>query len=285
MKKTASAWLPVNGKWGITAEPEHPGNRVLHESQVFRDNACFSTRQSYTNFEFSVRMRTDAGQSAPRNWQTGILFRWAGPDDYYKLRITAANIALSRVSPAVESAAGTTPAAEAAKPREEMLMILPQSITHNQWHLLGVHCHGERITVALDGRELRVLTDAGIGSGKIGLFSHRTRAYFDDLQLTYLKTPEFKEGLRLENSAFQPVKDLELLVYYQNPRAGKLELRVLDEQGRLFSMLTNESHHAGINSIAWDGQGLAGQRPQPGLYTLELNVTGKRSTAQVRLKL
>jgi len=318
-EKFKNVWTPVDGKWSIMAEPERPSNRVLRQADVKREYQHFASKQNYANFIFSARMRTDATQYQTRNWQTGILFRWASENEYYKLRITAANIALSRASGEVEeapaadgtpspstltpvplaeenatatTATGTalrvrSPNKRNAKIREEMLMILPLGAAPNQWHTLTVACKGERITLALDGREIRTLTDPGLGCGKLGLFAYKTQAFFDDLQLDYEKLPEFAHGLKIASDVFRPMQDRELLIYYKNPKTGPLEMRILDDQKQPFVVLTRDPHREGLNSITWDGMNMAGQRPRPGRYTIELNIpgSGKRYAKQVTIEM
>jgi len=291
-KQIPNFWEPVTGKWVLTVEPEHPGNRVVRQTMVKRSFQYLLSRNKFVNFEFSAKLRTDMFEQKTRNWQMGLLFRRANAKYYYKFRITAANVALLRCSPesltVLPGSRGSSRAASVTgrfgKKDEHMLMILPRTNVTDQWHTLSVACYGERIVLKLNGREIRMFSDPVIGSGKVGVYTYKTQAFVDDIRLFYLPVPALKEGIRLTRDVFNPVQDRELLIYYKNPEAGLLEVRVLDFRGKLFYSLTKGVHSAGISSVVWDGRGLDRKSPAASEYTIELNVRGKKYQAKVRVK-
>ncbi len=287
------AWKPLRGKWKVVREPEHPANRVLKQGDERSHPACFLSRGTYTNFSFSVRVRTDTFEQQSRNWQLGILFRRRSPDHLYKLRLSTANVALIRMSPgALEIVTGgrsnsrTAGGARTGKaqPQEQLLLFLPLNVKRDSWHTLGVQCLGEGLTVDLDGKALKTLADPGVGSGAVGLYSMNTRAFFDDVRLDAKPVPELGPGLTVEPKLFRPVRDRELLVYYRLPEDTPLTLRVLEPDGKVFNLLTKGFHSAGINSVVWDGRGLTGRIPETGTYTFDLEFGGRSLQTQARVE-
>lgn len=287
----AQYWRALSGKWEPAAEPEHPANRVLRQSYAGRKLAALATKKSYCNFELSVRLRTDTFEHKSRNWQMGIVFRRQDASRYYKLRISAANLALIRMTPprsdAIPGSEGRTRNAGAGGkgPNEgQLLVFLPLSLERDSWHTLGVKCLGEAITVMFDGRELQTVSDPGVGSGNIGLFASRTPALFDDIRLSYERVPKLAGRMRVEPETFVPFRGRDAAIYYSLGRDAKVIIRVLDPAGRMFNLLTQTEHSTGVNCITWNGQGLAGQNPLPGTYTVELESGGKTIRNRVRVK-
>lgn len=292
IKKIPSFWEPISGKWQLAKEPEHPGNRVLRQTAVKRNFQYLLSREKYANFEFSARMRVDSFERKTRNWQLGLIFRRANPDYYYKFRITAANLALLRCSPGslevLPHSQGSTRVASATgrqgKENERMMMILPNAVKPDEWVKLSVACYGERIIVKLNQREIRMVFDSAVGSGRLGIYSYKTQAFFDDFRLYYLPVPRLDQGLRLNRKTFSPVKEREVLVYFLNPRAGNAEVRVLGPDRKLFNILTKGWHGPEVSSVAWDGRGLLGEPARAGQYTIEVEAGGTTRQARVRVK-
>ncbi len=291
-KKLTVAWKPLAGQWRVGIEPGQADNRVLNQTDNRRRSQIFLSRAKYTNFEFSVRLRVDTSRDQTRNWQAGLIFRRVDADSYYKLRVTSANIALSRHAPGcpavIPGSESSTKAASAtgkhAKADEQMLMMLPLGVSPDKWYVLKVICLGEQITIKLDGKEIRTINDFGIGCGKLGLFTYKSRAFFDDLQLTYLPVTKISKGIRPHRKVFQPSRGRKLLVYYRNPKTGPITVRVMDNRGELFNVLTQGVHRAGINSVVWDGWGISGRKPEAGRYVLEFSGGGRVNAAYVRVK-
>jgi len=67
-------------------------------------------------------------------------------------------------------------------------------------------------------------------------------------------------------------------------KAGTVQLRVLDPQGRLVAQPIDESFAAGTYSAVWDGRTRAGQPAKVGVYYLTLSVPGARQTRTVALQ-
>jgi hypothetical protein len=283
-------WKPLTGKWELVAEPEHPANQVLRQSETGPKLAVLASRSPLTNFEFSVRLRTDTFGHASRNWQMGFVFRRQDSERYYKLRISAANLALIRLTPprtgSVPSSEGhtRTASAERAKPEGQLLVFTPLALPKDSWHTLGVRCLGEIMTVSFDGKELQTVTDPGVGSGLIGVYCNNTAAMFDDLRLTVRPVPKFSGRLTLEPGVFTPFRGGVVLIYYRLDQDGPVTMRVLDPSGALFNPLTKEVHSRGLNSLTWDGQGLTTMSPAPGTYTVEMQADGRTERAQVRVQ-
>lgn len=286
------AWKAVSGEWGAGPEPEHPGNRIVHQKTVKRNYQMLLSQQSYANFEFSARLRTDSYEHKTSNWQMGLIFRLADKRHYYKYRITAANIALLRCTPqpagVLPDYLGATPAASATgrsgKPDEQIVLILPFSGRTDTWYTLGAAGYGERLVLKLDGRELRMLQDPAAGYGRVGVFTYKTRAFVDDFRLFYYPTPELTTGVMVTKRSFTPRKDRELLIYYVNPADGEVQVRVLDGKGNVFHILTQGQHSAGLNSITWDAQGLLGEFAKPGQYTIQVIAGEKKFKDTVQVK-
>ncbi|MCK5243201.1 hypothetical protein KAR34_12200 [bacterium] len=291
-KQMPKFWEPVSGQWEITFEPEHPGNKVLRQKLVKRNFQYLVSRNKLVNFEFSAKLRADSFEQKTRNWQMGLIFRQEKADYYYKYRITAANVALLRCTPEIvnvlPSSQGSTTVASATgrtgKKNEQMLMILPLTNTTDQWHTLSVACYGDRITLKLNGREIRMLTDSIIGSGKVGVYTYKTQAFVDDIRLFYLPVPEMKGSIFLNRKQFRRKQDRELLIYYKTPHSGPVELKVLDPKGKMFTNLSQGLHSAGFHSVPWSGQGVDGQLPRAGTYTIELKAAGKKHKAKIPIK-
>jgi plastocyanin len=67
-------------------------------------------------------------------------------------------------------------------------------------------------------------------------------------------------------------------------KSGRVQLRVLDAQGRLVAQPIDESFGAGTYSAVWDGRTRAGQPAKAGVYYLTLSVPGARQTRNVALQ-
>ncbi|MCK5218590.1 hypothetical protein KAR10_03660 [bacterium] len=291
-KELTTAWKPLAGQWRVGIEPGHADNRVLNQTDNRRRSRLFLSRDQYTNFEFAVRLRVDTSRDQTRNWQVGLIFRRVDAGCYYKLRVTSANIALSRLSPGCpapipgsESGTKTVSATgKHAKADEQMLMMLPLEVSPEKWYVLKVTCLGEQITIKFDGKEIQTLNDFGIGYGKLGIFTYKCRAFFDDLQLTYLPVPKMSKGIRPHREIFRPSRGRKILVYYRNPKTGPATVRVMDTRGELFNVLTQGVHSAGINSVVWDGWGLSSRKPETGRYLLEFRGGGRVRAVYVCVK-
>jgi flagellar hook capping protein FlgD len=285
-------WEPTSGQWELTFEPEHPGNKILKQKIVKRNFQYLLSKNKLINFEFSAKLRADSFEQKTRNWQMGLIFRQVNANYYYKFRITAANVALLRCTPQTVSvlpgSQGSTSAASATgrtgKKDEQMLMILPLTNTTDQWHTLSVACYGDRIILKLNGREIRMVTDSIIGSGKVGVYTYKTQAFVDDIRLFYLPVPEMKENIFLNRKVFKRKKDRELLIYYKVLKAGPAELKVLDPKGKVFTILSKGLHSAGFHSVPWTGQGMDGKIAVPGTYTIELKTAGKKHRSKIPVK-
>jgi flagellar hook assembly protein FlgD len=78
------------------------------------------------------------------------------------------------------------------------------------------------------------------------------------------------------------LQDRDLLLYYRLEKDGPMTLRVLNANGKMVGLLSQGVHSGGINSFAWDGQGLNGEKASAGWYTLEVGTD--RSTRRLRVK-
>jgi len=67
-------------------------------------------------------------------------------------------------------------------------------------------------------------------------------------------------------------------------RAGRVQLRVVDAQGRLVAKPIDEDFSAGTYAAAWDGRTRTGQLAKAGVYYLSLSVPGARQTRRVTLE-
>lgn len=293
--KTASTiddfWRAEGGAWVVADEPGQAPNRVLRQSRVERKPAFFNSKRAYTNFEFSVRLKAESNESNSRNWQMGLIFRRKDPGRYYKLRLTAANIALvsvapfgSDVVPGSQGASATAVSGIKPKSGEQLLVFLPTGAARDTWHSLGVSCKGETISIRLDGREVQTLNDSSIGFGNFSLFTFNTSACFDDLQLTYLRVPDLTAGLASDLSVLQPPAKPEAIIYYKLPADSDLTVQVLDSDGRMYNLLTKGRHSAGINSVVWDGQGLTGRKTAAGVYTIVLQTPKMKQRLKLRVR-
>jgi hypothetical protein len=284
-------WKIVSGQWKIASDPEHPANRVLHQQEASRDYQYLVSDQKFINFAFSIRLRTDMEQYKTRNWQMGMIFRSQHRNQYYKLRVTAANIALTRVShiqagvlPSENQAASTASTqSDKAGSDEQVLLILPFGITTQTWHTLGVVCNGQKISIRLNGREIRTVSDQVLGLGRIGVYTFKTSGFFDDLKILYLPTPEIKKGITSDRRIFNPGRNEEMAFYFYNPRSGPLEIRLFNSSRRLVGFLAKGAAAEGVGSIVWDGQSSTNQVLQPGTYTVELSIDKQRFSTEVGL--
>jgi len=286
-----TAWHPVSGEWTVAPEPEHPTNRLLRQAKLSRRTAILASRDTYCNFELSARLRTDSFEHKSRNWQVGLVFRRQNARRYYKVRITAANIALIRVTPprlsTVPGSEGGMHAVSGAgqqKSVEQLLVFQPLGAARDSWHTLGIKCQGEAITIKLDERELQTVNDPGVGSGNLGLYTVNTPAFFDDVHLSYVKTPKLTGRIVADRKSFEPFREQELRIYYRMKEDELVQIRVLNPGGKVFNVLTRDVHSLGINCITWNGQGLTGQNPLSGLYTLELLLGNRSYKTQVWVK-
>ncbi len=280
----------IVGNWSIVAEPDHPANKVLAQMDYGKKMSVYLTKAGFVNMDVSLRLRTDMFEQQSHNWQVGMFFRHRDSHHFYKLRVTAANVALVLVTPpsvsAVPSALGRTATATSgiAVRGEQLLFFLPMGVAKDQWQRLGVRARGEFITVSLNGRDVQTLSDSGVGSGQVGFYTYNTKAYFDDVVLNATPVPKFSKGLAVEPDPFQILQTQEVMVYYYLSKDDNATLRVLDPAGQPYNVLTKGGHSAGLNSVVWDGQGLTSLRPTPGLYTLELETAGKTQTYRLRVK-
>jgi len=67
-------------------------------------------------------------------------------------------------------------------------------------------------------------------------------------------------------------------------KAGKVQLRVLDTQGRLVALPIDDGFAAGTYSAVWDGRTRAAQPAKAGVYYLVLSVPGARQTRTIALQ-
>jgi hypothetical protein len=285
----------IAGTWTILAEPDHPGNKMLAQMDYGKKMSVYLSKTSYVNFEAALRLRTDMFERQSHNWQVGMLFRHRDSKHYYKLRVTAANVALLMVAPArlsgaaassgrTATAAAVSNSGNAKAGGEQLLFFLPMGVAKDQWQRLGVRARGEYFTILLNGREIQTLSDGGVGSGQVGLYTYNTRAYFDDITINSTPVPKFSKGLAVDQDPFEVVQAQEVMVYYYLQHDGVATVRVLEPKGQPYNVLTKGMHSYGINSVIWDGQGLTSLRPAPGLYTLELGTGGKTFTYRLRVK-
>jgi hypothetical protein len=275
----------VAGTWTVLAEPDHPGNKVLAQTDTGKKMSVFLSRANYVNFEISLRLRTDMFEHQSHNWQMGLIFRNQDSSHFYKLRVSAANAALLLVAPPRASAvlAGTAGRSRqqtaltltAKAGGEQLLFFFPLGTAKDQWQRLGIKARGENLSVFLNGREVQTLSDGGVGSGQFGFYTYNTRGYFDDITLNSSGLPKFSRGLAVDQDPFILSQAQSVMVYYYLPRDMEANLKVLDPKGQTYSVLTKGIHSYGVNSIEWDGQGLTSLRPSPGTYTLEMEVVGK----------
>ncbi len=280
-----------SGEWGRGSGTRASGNRVVHQKTVKRIYQMLLSQQSYANFEFSARLRTDSYEHKTSNWQMGLIFRLADKRHYYKYRITAANIALLRCTPqpagVLPDYLGTTPAASATgrsgKPDEQIVLILPFSGRTDTWYTLGAAGYGERLVLKLDGRELRMLQDPAAGYGRVGVFTYKTRAFVDDFRLFYYPTPELTTGVWSRRNLSHPGRTGTADLLCQS-RDGEVQVRVLDGKGNVFHILTQGHHSAGLNSVTWDAQGLLGEFAKPGQYTIQVTAGEKKIKDTVQVK-
>jgi hypothetical protein len=257
-----------------------------------RKMAVYLSKTPYVNFDISLRLRTDMFEQQAHNWQVGIFFRHQDARHFYKLRVTAANVALIVITPAVAKptaqAEGRSATAAAGpggqNPSEQLLFFLPLGVAKDQWHRLGVKTRGEFITVSLNGRDIQTLADGNVGSGQFGLYTYNTRAYFDDIVLHAAPAPVLTKGLIAEPDPFNIQQAQDVMVYYYLPQDGPVTVQVLDPKGQIYNVLTKGIHSRGLNAVTWDGQGLTALRPAPGLYTLELKTGGGTQTRRLQVK-
>lgn len=282
-------WKPLTGTWTVAAEPEHPANLVLRQSGSGPKLAVLASREPLTNFEFSLRARTDTFAHLSRNWQLGFVFRRQDSERYYKLKISAANLALIRMTPPraetvpVRDGTTRTAAADRVKPEGHLLVFQPLNLPRDSWHTLGVRCLGETLTVLFNGKELQTLSDPGVGSGLIGVYSSNTPALFDDLKLLVRPAPKPSDRLLVIPESFIPFQNGGVCIYYRLDQDAPVSVRVLDPSGRVFNQLTQDVHSRGLNSITWDGQGLIATTPLAGTYTIEVQTGAKVQRARVRV--
>ena len=59
------------------------------------------------------------------------------------------------------------------------------------------------------------------------------------------------------------------------PKPARVDLRVLDVQGRLVGVVASGGYEAGFLTLAWDGRDASGQRAGAGLYFVRLLVDGR----------
>jgi len=167
---------------------------------------------------------------------------------------------------------------------EQLLVFQPLGAARDSWHTLGIKCQGEAITIKLDERELQTVNDPGVGSGNLGLYTVNTPAFFDDVHLSYVKTPKLTGRIVADRKSFEPFREQELRIYYRMKEDELVQIRVLNPGGKVFNVLTRDVHSLGINCITWNGQGLTGHNPLSGLYTLELLLGNRSYKTQVWVK-
>jgi hypothetical protein len=283
----------VAGTWSVQSEPDHPGNKVLAQMEYGKKMSVFLSKASYVNSEISLRVRTDMFEHQSHNWQMGLIFRNQDSRHFYKLRVSAANAALLLVapprSPAVLAGAGRTTNAQALTATakaggEQLLFFLPLGAGKDQWQRLGIRARGEYLSILLNGREVQTLSDGGVGSGQFGFYTYNTRAYFDDIAVKTTRIPKIAKGLTVDQDPFVLQAAQAVMVYYYLPKDADISLKVLDPRGQTYNVLTKGIHSFGINSVEWDGQGLTSLRPQPGLYTLELDGAGRARTYRLKVQ-
>lgn len=290
--KLPSGWYSKSGKWVITKEPEHPANKVLRQVQLKKAVQQLTVKGKYANFNMSVKLRADSFKRKTKNWQMGVMFRQVDSNNYYKCRITAANIALVRYATTnqdiLPSSGSNTRAAGATGKRagrdEQVLLILPIGSTADRWHTLQVDCYGDRIRLTLNGREVRSVNDVGLGAGKISIYTYKTQAFIDDIKLKFYPLPQSSSKVLPLKPSYSVKKSDGLLIYYQIDQPGQAAMAVFNPYGKLFVSLFSGYHTAGLHSVVWYGQGTLGKQPIPGRYTIKLksNKDVQRATVRIR---
>ncbi len=174
-----AGWLPAEtrgagtpGRWSVATGSDTERGRILRLADVQNHGSTFnlllSERSFAANVELSVLLRADAGTEDQGG---GLLWRAAGPDDYYVTRWNPleGNLRLYKVVGGERTQLGSADvAAEAAA-----------------WHALGVQAEGARLRVSFDGRVLLDCADGTLtGPGRVGLWTKADAATsFDDLRI------------------------------------------------------------------------------------------------------
>jgi hypothetical protein len=70
---------------------------------------------------------------------------------------------------------------------------------------------------------------------------------------------------------------------FDMPRAGEVQIEVLDVSGRLVRTLLTGSRPAGRHSVEWDGMDAAGRRASPGIYFARMQSGEFAATSKMML--
>jgi unsaturated chondroitin disaccharide hydrolase len=101
-------------------------------------------------------------------------------------------------------------------------------------------------------------------------------------QATTTDVPPVFAGYRLEPSVPNPFRT-EMRIAFELPRAGPVELRILDIQGAVVRTLARGGYAAGRQGVIWDGTRDDGAPATSGIYFYELRAGGFRQTRKVSL--
>jgi hypothetical protein len=166
---TVAETLSTNtpGTWSVRSAPD--GGRALHLATPNKGgtfNLLLSPESYPADLQVSVRVRADGGEEDQGG---GLLWRAAGPDDYYVARWNPLedNLRVYKVERGVRT----------------MLQNADTPAAGDGWHTLTATMIGDHMQVALDGEKLLDTIDATFSrGGRVGLWTKADAAtWFDDV--------------------------------------------------------------------------------------------------------
>lgn len=167
---TADGWVFTGaGSWSVIGDPADPTNKVLTQSKT-GNNETYATAgdSGWTNYAVSARVSLFDGEGYP-----GLLARFSDTDNYYMCRVNKVSEARAEFS---SKLAGTS----------TVITSLPLATTTGSWYTLRMTVQGGTIRCYVDGRTVGAVTDASLGSGKIGIRTNWGAVGIDDVQVDEL---------------------------------------------------------------------------------------------------
>jgi hypothetical protein len=125
---------------------------------------------TYYDFTFSTHFKIMDGLTEQ---SAGVAFRVQDERNYYFVR--------------ADALANKLYFGGMAKGVPHMLYGEDMSVSNRAWHDLTVRCEGVKITISLDGKEMRTASDPTYASGRIGFWTKSdTICYFTDTSIRYV---------------------------------------------------------------------------------------------------
>jgi alpha-N-arabinofuranosidase len=172
--------------WNRSFEENSAGQWSIRDNTLVQSGMGDNIRRDFgdprwTDYEFTLEAQKTGGSEGFL-----ILFRVAGPEDYYWYNLGGWGNVRSQLEKAVKGAGrgGVGPSVDG-------------KIDNDKWYSIRVRCEGQRYQVWLDGKQMLDYTDASSphSAGRVGVGTWNTTARFRNIKVVSLDGKTLFEGL------------------------------------------------------------------------------------------